>query len=495
MNRFWWILAGVLILPAVAFSQAYQYAFTDQFSTDASIKTAWQQNNGSTFTLDASAGLTTTSSNGASLIYNGTPLDGSYQYEVNATLKLASSGTNDGYAIYLRASNNALVGPTSTGTFYALELQNVTWSSDGKSCSATYALWEGVNGTVSNTGGSVGCQQDMTLRMVYGPNGTIAGYINNVVFLLGTNSDIATGQPGVGVRGAPPGNGIVSVSIGNLEHVAPTGASGPLTSSVFPDHIDLQWGGAVDNTGGIGIGFQSLYRNGTLLAILNPAESAYTDTTVTHDTAYTYSLLIFDFHLNYSTTAFPGLLTPPPGAIDAREVGVRPLGSYWGAAGEQIDMRSGNLNFTLPLIKAQGRGGWSVGFNLTYNSQNWRQDSSAVWHFGADTGYGYGWQLRAGSLTPVYQDYWTIHHWLFIDSTGAKYRLDQWDSQNRLWTSHEGIFIAFSPDVINGSTHLYFPDGSFWELNALSGGTEPDAGTYYPTLMEDTNGNEVIICT
>jgi len=60
--------------------------------------------------------------------------------------------------------------------------------------------------------------------------------------------------------------------------------------------------------------------------------------------------------------------TPASGSIDALETGVRPLGSYWGGSGEQIDMRSGNLNYSIPLLKAMSRGGWSLGFNLTYNS-------------------------------------------------------------------------------------------------------------------------------
>src|SRR5205823_10137826 len=63
---------------------------------------------------------------------------------------------------------------------------------------------------------------------------------------------------------------------------------------------------------------------------------------------------------------------------EPRRVGVRANGSYWGAAGEQIDMLSGNLNFTLPLLKPQARGGWGVTFALTYNSQIWRQDSSGT---------------------------------------------------------------------------------------------------------------------
>lgn len=69
--------------------------------------------------------------------------------------------------------------------------------------------------------------------------------------------------------------------------------------------------------------------------------------------------------------------TPPTGNIGPRETGVRSLGSYWGDGAEQIDMRSGNLNYSIPLIKAMARG-WSASFNLTYNSQNWRLDNAGT---------------------------------------------------------------------------------------------------------------------
>jgi hypothetical protein len=40
----------------------------------------------------------------------------------------------------------------------------------------------------------------------------------------------------------------------------------------------------------------------------------------------------------------------------------------------------GNLNFSIPLLKVKGRG-WTVTFNLSYNSQNWRQDSGGTWNW------------------------------------------------------------------------------------------------------------------
>jgi hypothetical protein len=40
----------------------------------------------------------------------------------------------------------------------------------------------------------------------------------------------------------------------------------------------------------------------------------------------------------------------------------------------------GNLNFSIPLLKVKGRG-WTVTFNLSYNPQNWRQDSGGTWNW------------------------------------------------------------------------------------------------------------------
>ena len=50
------------------------------------------------------------------------------------------------------------------------------------------------------------------------------------------------------------------------------------------------------------------------------------------------------------------------------------------------------------------RGGGGVSVGLTYNSQLWRGDSAGWWELGRDVGYGYGWRMLAGALTPVWVD-------------------------------------------------------------------------------------------
>src|SRR5262245_54034833 len=85
---------------------------------------------------------------------------------------------------------------------------------------------------------------------------------------------------------------------------------------------------------------------------------------------------------------------------DVRRVGVRRHGVYWGAAGERIDLLSVNLSLSLPLLQANSRG-CTLNIAWSYNSQLWRMDSGGIQAFGPDTGFGFGWQVQAGSIAPV----------------------------------------------------------------------------------------------
>jgi hypothetical protein len=135
--------------------------------------------------------------------------------------------------------------------------------------------------------------------------------------------------------------------------------------------------------------------------------------------------------------------------------------------------------------------GWGVSLKLNYDSQMWRKDAGGTWNSGRDVGYGLGWRLLAGSITPYYTGTWSIDHYVFTDSTGAEYRLDQNNTSNgqNLWSSQEGTRVIFDANA----NALRFPDGSFWNMTVQSGGAEQDAGTLYPGQMEDTNGNQIVI--
>ncbi|MBI1786808.1 MAG: hypothetical protein HYR60_04545, partial [Acidobacteria bacterium] len=186
-----------------------------------------------------------------------------------------------------------------------------------------------------------------------------------------------------------------------------------------------------------------------------PAAS-FTDLAVSPGVLYTYNLITVDGHLNESARTSFTVLTP-------------------GGAPRE------------PQLHAEGRGGWGVGFALSYNSQLWWKDGATTWKRGKDVGYGFGWKLLAGALTPVYSDSNTISSYVFTDSTGAEYRLIT--NTAGVWTSQEAIYVSYD----SAANKLLFPDGSFWVLRCTSGSSEADAGTKYPTLMRDTNGNQVIL--
>ena len=195
-----------------------------------------------------------------------------------------------------------------------------------------------------------------------------------------------------------------------------------------------------------------------------------------------------DDFFNEGNTAFPqrskGLDSNPPypsSTPEGRRVGVRGTGVYWGASPENIDVRSGNLSFALPVLTAQGRAGLNAVFNLSYNSQNWRNYSGSNWKFDSDVGYGFGWRLLAGSITPVWNPGgMTAAYFLFMDSTGAEYRLDQ--NNSNVWSSKDSIYVYFDANT----NILHFRNGSSWYFGCVSdersrfGRDVPDADARLP---------------
>ena len=259
---------------------------------------------------------------------------------------------------------------------------------------------------------------------------------------------LTAGQPGVGAHGMPPGNAISQVQLGVIDRVAPASVDAQkIAVAAFHRRVELQWPSVAADTGGVGLAGYWVYRDG--LYFTRTGDTQFADETVAPGSTHTYAIYTVDEHYNFSaaasvTVAVPavpaGVSTPPPGPIvvppgvkpkaalpppptgqvfsgvDPRRVGVRSLGTYWGAAGEQIDTLSGNMNFTVPLIRALSRGGWGVTFALNYNSQMWRRDASGDWLLSPDVGYGVGWKLLAGAITPMWAGS-TFAYWLYVDSS------------------------------------------------------------------------------
>ncbi len=473
-------LALLAAAVAPALFAAYTYYYTDSLT---SINTTyWTENNPSVLTA-GSIGLTSSDTNGGSLIYKLAAPDGSSNYEVKTILTLKNTGGT--YVTYLRATSNAMSGPTDlAGTSYAFEVQNPTFN--GSACTATLVAKRIVSAALTSLGSTtIPCHDGVAIRVIYTAiSNLIAVYVDNILYFMIQDSTIRSGQPGIGVRGAPGTNSIKEVQLFGIYAGSPTmPQTDEIGVSGFANRVDMQWPGASEPNGP-GVAYYAVWRNGVELTSLY--DEAFSDDTVAPSSNYPYTIIAYDFDLNYSTDTFT-VVTPPTGAIDPREVGVRPTGSYWGGGGEQIDMRSGNLNYTTPILRAMGRGGWGVGFNLTYNSQNWRQDPGGTWQLGEDVGYGYGWKLLAGSLLPIIGPNGLVFEYLFTDATGAQYNLSQ--NTGGVWTSLESVYVTYDSNTVN----LHFNDGSFWSMYCTSAGTEWDAGTLYPTVMEDSNGNQIFV--
>ena len=428
---------------------------------------------------------------GAGAVALNTASSGSGLGEMDLTVNYYDPSTSPSYTALLGASYafNGSYYYVDQGYVVTITTTNVSVSREDQ-----------VYGVVTLGSAALTLQSGTVFRLVVrstNENGEIAVYSNNSLILACTDPIGALS----GYFGIEPawseyqnGNTISQINLGYLDTIGPTAIpASSIGVTPLPTQVDLQWPAAQDDPNGPGIAFYLISRNGSPLNYT--ANLSYADTTVSPDTQYSYTISAFDYHLNVASTTLNvtteriGTNPPYPSVTpDGRRVGVRPTGAYWGAGNEEIDVMSGNVNFTTPLINAMQRGGASVGFNLTYNSQNWRQDSGGAWQFGIDTGYGFGWQLMAGSLTPVFSNPQTVSYYLFTDSTGAQYHLSQ-TTGNNIWTSQDSVYLTFNADT----NVLYFRDGSHWTFGCTSAASEPDAGVMYPTLMEDTNGNDVAI--
>ncbi len=197
-----------------------------------------------------------------------------------------------------------------------------------------------------------------------------------------TDSTLTEGKPALGGYIVVSSNAIASASLGVVDRLAPNAVDpGSLNVAAYLNSVQFQWQAASDDPDGVGVGAYAIYRNGQLYD--RTTATSCLDTAVSPGTTYTYSIYTEDLHGNQSTATTFDVTTPVAGPPpveegDGRRLGVRPTGSYWGAGGEQIDTLSGNLSYTIPLLTAMGRGGWSVPFALSYNSQIWRKDSGGV---------------------------------------------------------------------------------------------------------------------
>jgi hypothetical protein len=245
----------ILATVAPAFG-AYTYYVTDGLT---SASGNWTQNGTTSFT---STGFTSSGSSGlVSTVTPTGPADSTY--EVRMVLALTQSGGM--YSALLRASSNASLGASSaTGTFYAVEVANVTFTSGV--CSATLSTYKVISGAINSIGStSIPCHNGMVVRAAMLYSGIIAAYIDNVAYLTIGDTSITSGAPGISVASAPAANTVSQVQLGPRDTVAPnliTLAS--VGQSATPTMIDLQWQGVTDDASGIGLWLYQIFGSGSI---------------------------------------------------------------------------------------------------------------------------------------------------------------------------------------------------------------------------------------
>jgi len=217
-----------------------------------------------------------------------------------------------------------------------------------------------------------------------------------------------------------------------IEYTAPN--SVPVSSvavSTTPGQMDFQFPGTTDPApSSRGMAYYILSRapygttSWSTIGEIVVGFGQFADKNVSAGTSYAYKIDSFDYCGNSTSVTF-NATTPPAGSVDPRRTGVAPNAPLYGALGANVDLLSGNLNYNLPLLKAQARGGWGVTFGLNYDSQFWKKEGSTIWNFGVNRGYGFGWRVMAGSVTRYYASSGVTSHIVFTDSTGTEYKLDR----------------------------------------------------------------------
>jgi RHS repeat-associated protein len=458
--------------------------YTDNLT---SINTTYWTQNG---VLTAGAGgLTSTNTgDGGSLISKIAVPDGTSDYEVRTTLNIPNPPPgpyDEEFYVYLRASSNTLYS-SPFGAGYVFQVNEPPACPSGP-CSGYLQLYKWDSTITHLAGAWFTFYPGSVLRAVINHSGSqIAAFVDSglVIWTSDSDSNLSSGQPGIGAVDADPNNTIKQVQLATLYRGSPQMPSvGQIGVTAQDIQVSMQWPAATES-GGPGVAFYQVFRDGAQIQL--GSSLSFTDPALIPATNYTYKICAYDFDLNSACDTIPVTTPPASGPVSEREIGVRSTGAYWGGSGENIDMQSGNLNYTVPILKVMGRGSWSVPFNLSYNSLNWRQDSGGTWQLGADLGYGYGWKLMAGSLLSYSTPSGGVA-FMFTDATGAEYLLTQ--NSGGVYSSPESVYVSYD----SNTGELHFNDGSFWVMGCTSAGTEQDAGTGYPTLMEDSNGNQVII--
>jgi YD repeat-containing protein len=148
--------------------------------------------------------------------------------------------------------------------------------------------------------------------------------------------------------------------------------------------------------------------------------------------------------------------------------------------GSGVDLRSGNYNWTLPLLSLPGRAGLDLGLSLSYNSRVWTKSGSYV-AFDADNGTpSPGFRLGFPAVQPRFYDSNTGKYaYLLIAPGGDHVELRQTNTAG----TYESDDSSHLQLVEGGGVLTLLPADGSRMLYSLSG------GEYHCTRVTDRNGN------
>jgi len=173
--------------------------------------------------------------------------------------------------------------------FYAVQIANPTMS--GSTGSATLYIYKntGVNTLTQLVSTTVSVHSGMVLRVIMNASSGIEVFVDNLFLTSYYDSSpiTALGLPGVGVSGAPSNSGFTAIDIGHLDTVAPSPINAmQVGTSSFPNHVEFQFPGAIDDANGTGVAFYQFWKNGNWFGFSTTTQ--FSENTVQPGTTYTY---------------------------------------------------------------------------------------------------------------------------------------------------------------------------------------------------------------
>jgi len=129
----------------------------------------------------------------------------------------------------------------------------------------------------------------------------------------------------------------VSVTTPNNPPTVPAGLAADVISSA---RVDLSWEASTDD---VAVDGYTLYRDGSVLAVLSAAELSYSDTSVLSGVSYSYTVDAFDVDGNHSAMSAPVVANTPdteppsvPSGLTANAASSTQVNLNWSASGDNV---------------------------------------------------------------------------------------------------------------------------------------------------------------